>query len=122
MPIPHHGYAPMPVPGPSQAAPEAPMGVGPYGSPAPGAASALSVAFWQSAAGLYSNDAGVKQTVQNALTEVRQANRYQRSLIEVEIAAKQLALKIVQAEEVAAEQPHAYASSAQDAALEEEGT
>lgn len=52
--------------------------------------------------GLFSHDAGVKGTVQNALLQVRQATAYQRSLIEVEVAAKQLALKIVAAEELAA--------------------
>lgn len=51
--------------------------------------------------GLFSHDAGVKGTVQNALLQVRQATPYQRALIEVEVAAKQLALKIVAAEELA---------------------
>lgn len=58
--------------------------------------------LWQAPAALFSHDAGVKHTVQNALVQVRQADRYTRALIEVEVAAKQLALKIVQAEEVAA--------------------
>lgn len=43
----------------------------------------------------------MKGTVQSALLQVRQATPYQRALIEVEVAAKQLALKIVKAEEIA---------------------
>lgn len=39
--------------------------------------------------------------MQSALLQVRQATPYQRALIEVEVAAKQLALKIVEAEEIA---------------------
>lgn len=58
--------------------------------------------FWQMPAVTFSSDAGVKQTVLNALTTVRAADRYQRALIEVDVAAKQLALKIVHAEELAA--------------------
>lgn len=58
--------------------------------------------LWQAPAALFSHDNGVKHTVQNALAQVRQADRYARALIEVEVAAKQLALKIVHAEEVAA--------------------
>lgn len=58
-------------------------------------------ALWNASGALFSHDAGVKGTVQNALMQVRQATSYQRALIEVEVAAKQLALKIVQAEELA---------------------
>lgn len=50
---------------------------------------------------MFSHDAGVKGTVQSALLQVREATPYQRALIQVEVAAKQLALKIVEAEELA---------------------
>lgn len=58
-------------------------------------------ALWNASGGLFSHDAGVKGTVQSALLQVRQATPYQRALIQVEVAAKQLALKIVEAEEIA---------------------
>lgn len=58
--------------------------------------------FWQVPALAFSSDAGVKQTVLSALAAVRAADRYQRALIEVDVAARQLALKIVRAEELAA--------------------
>ncbi|PSR94198.1 hypothetical protein BD289DRAFT_472655 [Coniella lustricola] len=58
-------------------------------------------ALWNASGALFSHDAGVKGTVQSALMQVRQATPYQRALIEVEVAAKQLALKIVEAEEIA---------------------
>lgn len=59
------------------------------------------MALWNASGALFSHDAGVKGTVQNALMQVRQATPYQRALIGVEVAAKQLALKIVEAEELA---------------------
>lgn len=58
-------------------------------------------ALWSASGALFSHDAGVKGTVQSALMQVRQATPYQRALIQVEVAAKQLALKIVEAEEIA---------------------
>lgn len=107
----HHPYATIPVAMPVLGQ-EPGIGVGPgvggggvggggghmVGSPAQLHAAQL----WQAPAALFSHDAGVKHTVQGALVQVRQADRYTRALIEVEVAAKQLALKIVQAEEVAA--------------------
>lgn len=107
----HHPYATLPVAMPVLGQ-EQGIGVGPGpaavaagqqqhmvgGSPAQLHAAQL----WQAPAALFSHDNGVKHTVQNALVQVRQADRYTRALIEVEVAAKQLALKIVHAEEVAA--------------------
>ncbi|KAK2605510.1 hypothetical protein N8I77_008343 [Diaporthe amygdali] len=108
----HHPYATLPVAMPVLGQ-EQGIGVGPgvgggvgggggggghMGSPAQLHAAQL----WQAPAALFSHDAGVKHTVQGALLQVRQADRYTRALIEVEVAAKQLALKIVQAEELAA--------------------
>lgn len=88
----------MPIPGAH------PPGEQPGGGYAPGASPAQlqAAALWSASTGLFSHDAGVKGTVQNALLQVRQATPYQRALIEVEVAAKQLALKIVAAEELAA--------------------
>lgn len=74
---------------------------GGYGSGA-SPAQLQAAALWNASGALFSHDAGVKGTVQNALMQVRQATPYQRALIEVEVAAKQLALKIVAAEELAA--------------------
>lgn len=87
----------MPIPGAH------PSGEQTGGAYAPGASPAQlqAAALWNASAGLFSHDAGVKGTVQNALLQVRQATPYQRALIEVEVAAKQLALKIVAAEELA---------------------
>lgn len=59
-------------------------------------------ALWNASGAVFSHDAGVKGTVQSALLQVREATPYQRALIQVEVAAKQLALKIVEAEELAA--------------------
>jgi hypothetical protein len=115
LPTAHHPYAAlsvaMPVLGQEQG-----IGVGPAGGVggAPGGggmagghmvgspAQLHAAQLWQAPSALFSHDAGVKHTVQNALAQVRQADRYTRALIEVEVAAKQLALKIVQAEEAAA--------------------
>ncbi|CAN8096905.1 unnamed protein product [Discula destructiva] len=58
-------------------------------------------ALWNASGAVFSHDAGVKGTVQSALLQVREATPYQRALIQVEVAAKQLALKIVEAEELA---------------------
>lgn len=58
-------------------------------------------ALWNASGALFSHDAGVKGVVQSALMQVRHATSYQRALIEVEVAAKQLALKIVEAEGIA---------------------
>ncbi|KAG6365569.1 hypothetical protein INS49_007180 [Diaporthe citri] len=108
----HHPYATLPVAMPVLGQ-EQGIGVGPGvagGAGGGGAAGHMvgspvqlhAAQLWQAPAALFSHDAGVKHTVQNALVQVRQADRYARALIEVEVAAKQLALKIVQAEEVAA--------------------
>lgn len=105
----HHPYATLPVAMPVLGQ-EQGIGVGPGvgGSGASGGGHMGSpvqlhaAQLWQAPAALFSHDAGVKHTVQNALVQVRQADRYTRALIEVEVAAKQLALKIVHAEEVAA--------------------
>ncbi|ROW17822.1 hypothetical protein VPNG_00573 [Cytospora leucostoma] len=103
-----HPYAAVPVPlpiaGDQQQQPGAGGGVGGVGGAfVVGSPSQLQAAqFWQVPALTFSSDAGVKQTVLNALTAVRTADRYQRALIEVDVAAKQLALKIVHAEELAA--------------------
>lgn len=71
--------------------------VGAAASPAQLQAAAL----WNASGAMFSHDAGVKGTVQSALLQVREATPYQRALIQVEVAAKQLALKIVEAEELA---------------------
>ncbi|KUI64517.1 hypothetical protein VM1G_00877 [Cytospora mali] len=94
-----HPYAAVPVPVPV-AGDQQQGGAGAFvgGSPA----QLQAAQFWQMPAVTFSSDAGVKQTVLNALTTVRAADRYQRALIEVDVAAKQLALKIVHAEELAA--------------------
>lgn len=108
----HHPYATLPVAMPVLGQEQA-IGVGPGvgGAGAGGGGAGHMVGspvqlhaaqLWQAPAALFSHDAGVKHTVQNALLQVRQADRYTRALIDVEVAAKQLALKIVQAEEVAA--------------------
>lgn len=60
-------------------------------------------ALWNASGAVFSHDAGVKGTVQSALLQVREATPYQRALIQVEVAAKHLALKIVEAEELALE-------------------
>lgn len=108
----HHPYATLPVAMPVLGQ-EQGIGVGPGvagGAGGSGAGGHMvgspvqlhAAQLWQAPAALFSHDAGVKHTVQNALVQVRQADRYARALIEVEVAAKQLALKIVHAEEVAA--------------------
>lgn len=96
-----HPYATVPVPVPIPSAHPSSEQIG--GGYAPGASPAQlqAAALWNASVGLFSHDAGVKGTVQNALLQVRQATPYQRALIEVEVAAKQLALKIVAAEELA---------------------
>lgn len=58
-------------------------------------------ALWDASCALFSHDAGVKGTLQSALLQVRQATPYQRALIQVEVAAKTLALRIAEAEELA---------------------
>ncbi|ROW12625.1 hypothetical protein VMCG_00116 [Cytospora schulzeri] len=96
-----HPYAAVPVPVPVTGDQQH-AGAGP-GAFVGGSPTQLQAAqFWQMPAVTFSSDAGVKQTVLNALTTVRTADRYQRALIEVDVAAKQLALKIVHAEELAA--------------------
>ncbi|KAF3770437.1 hypothetical protein M406DRAFT_105367 [Cryphonectria parasitica EP155] len=99
-----HPYA-VPVPIPTAAATatnDQVPGIGvSNGYATPGTAQLQAAALWTASGALFSHDAGVKGTVQTALLQVRQATAYQRALIEVEVAAKQLALKIVQAEEIA---------------------
>lgn len=91
----------MPIPGPGGATSDQAVGqVGSsnaFASPAQLQAAAL----WNASGAMFSHDAGVKGTVQSALLQVREATPYQRALIQVEVAAKQLALKIVEAEDLA---------------------
>lgn len=77
-------------------------------------------ALWNASGALFSHDAGVKGTVQSALVQVRQATAYQRALIEVEVAAKQLALKIVQAEMLAGELGHGGEVEAEEEGLQQD--
>lgn len=100
---------PVPVPGPGGgpgAAVNDPSSVGHVvnafaAAPAPSPAQLQAAALWNASGAMFSHDAGVKGTVQSALLQVREATPYQRALIQVEVAAKQLALKIVEAEELA---------------------
>lgn len=103
---------PVPLPGPSggAAAVNDPSSVGGHvvnafaaagAAAAPSPAQLQAAALWNASGAMFSHDAGVKGTVQSALLQVREATPYQRALIQVEVAAKQLALKIVEAEELA---------------------
>ncbi|KAJ4413595.1 hypothetical protein N0V82_008456, partial [Gnomoniopsis sp. IMI 355080] len=106
-PVATHPYAvPLPIPGPpgGPAATDQAVGHHHMGSSSNAFASPAQLqaaALWNASGAMFSHDAGVKGTVQSALLQVREATPYQRALIQVEVAAKQLALKIVEAEELA---------------------
>lgn len=104
---------PVPLPGPGGGASTANdpsvghVVVGSNAFAAPSPAQLQAAALWNASGAMFSHDAGVKGTVQSALLQVREATPYQRALIQVEVAAKQLALKIVEAEELAVGLGHA---------------
>ncbi|KAJ4391731.1 hypothetical protein N0V93_005351 [Gnomoniopsis smithogilvyi] len=101
-PVATHPYAvPVSIPGPVVGTAND-QAVGHVGSNAfVSPAQLQAAALWNASGAMFSHDAGVKGTVQSALLQVREATPYQRALIQVEVAAKQLALKIVEAEELA---------------------
>ena len=98
----HHGYPTLP-PGPpvdpaTYTAAQLPL------PPVPGSAGGVPMGSFSLPAA-YSNDPRIAYSLQRAVDEVRRADRFQRHLMKIDLAAKQLALQIIEFEEAGLEAP-----------------